>query len=106
MGVFSNRVTLRICRVNHRDLVQFQDFFDNRYKDVNGDGNPDLSFHGIVGCPIKRLDPEMLLDPFEKQLHLPAAAIQVSDGYCRKDKVVGQKHECFVVLGIEVANTP
>jgi hypothetical protein len=47
----------------------------------------------------------MLLDVFEKQLHLPASAIQVGDGYCRKDKVVGQKHECFAVFGIEVANT-
>ncbi len=73
---------------------------------INSAGNPDLSFHGILGCPIKYLDPEMLLDPFEKRLHLPAAVIQVGDGYCRKDKIVGQKHECFVALGIELADTP
>ena len=47
----------------------------------------------------------MLLDPFEEELHLPTAPIEIGDGDRREGKVVGQKHQCFVLFGIEVADT-
>jgi hypothetical protein len=47
----------------------------------------------------------VLLDPLEKQLHVPAAAIEIGNSFCWKDEIVGQKHECFVLFGIEVADT-
>ncbi len=40
--------------------------FDDGHKGINGDGNPNLSLDGILGCSKKGLDPEMLFDPFEK----------------------------------------
>jgi len=64
-----------------------------------------LSLHDIFGCPIEGLDPEMLLDPFEEELHLPTAPIEIGDGDRREGKVVGQKHQCFVLFGIEAADT-
>ena len=41
-------------------------FFDDGHKDINSDGNPNLSLDGILCCSIKGLDPEMLFDPLEK----------------------------------------
>ena len=48
----------------------------------------------------KCFDPQMLLDPFEKELHLPAAAVQFGYGQGRKVEIVGEKNEQLVVLGI------
>ncbi len=36
----------------------------------------------------------MLLDPFEKQLHLPPATIKLGDGNRRQGEVVGQAIVC------------
>jgi hypothetical protein len=46
--------------------------FDDRHQHIYGDGNPDLSFHGVLGRSVERLDPKILFDPFEEQLDLPA----------------------------------
>ena len=34
-------------------------------------GNPYLRFYGVLAVAKKHLDAQMLLDPFEEQLHLP-----------------------------------
>lgn len=41
-------------------------FFDDSHKNVNGDGDPDLSLDCILGGSVKRLDPKVLFDPFEE----------------------------------------
>jgi len=64
-------------------------FFDDGHKDIHGDGNPDLGFHGILRGPIKSLDAEMLLDPFEEQLDFPPASEELGYGQSRQGKVVG-----------------
>ena len=46
----------------------------------------------------KRLDAQMLLDPFEEQLDLPTAFVELGDGQSRKLEIVGEKPEAFVVL--------
>src|SRR3989338_8016353 len=48
----------------------------------------------------------MLLDPFEKQLHLPAAFVKLSNRQSGQKKVVGQKREALACFGIEVADAP
>ena len=70
-----------------------------------GDGNPDLRLHGILRGAIKALDVEVLLDPLEKQFHLPAAAIQLRDSQWRQREVVGQEHEGFVGFGVVILYT-
>jgi hypothetical protein len=55
-------------------------FLDDGYQDVNGDGNPDLSFDGILGGSIKRFDAKVLFDPFEKYFDLPATLKQLGNG--------------------------
>jgi len=48
----------------------------------------------------------VLLDPFEEQLHLPSAPVELSDGQRRKHEVVGQKDQCLVGDGIVVFDAP
>ena len=42
----------------------------------------------------------MLLDPFEKQLDLPAATIKLGDGECRQGEIVGEKHQPLAGCGV------
>src|SRR5258708_38886759 len=48
----------------------------------------------------------MLFDPFEEQLDLPTAAVQLRYGQRRQAEVVGQKDESLIGLRIAVANAP
>ena len=48
----------------------------------------------------------MRLDPFEKELHLPAASIQVGDRQGRQCKVVCQEDQPFPGLEILEADSP
>lgn len=60
------------------------------------DGDPDLRFHRILVHAEKRLEAQMLHDPFEKELDLPTAFIKLRDDQCRKFKVVGEEAKEFV----------
>jgi hypothetical protein len=62
-------------------LIEFQGFLHDGNEDVNGNGDPDLSLHGVFCGAIEGLDPEMLLDPFEKQFHLPSGTIEIGNCY-------------------------
>ncbi len=62
---------------------------------IGGYGAPDLRLHRILGRAQKTLDTQMLLDPFEKQPHLPAALVQRGNGQWRERRIVGQKHQRF-----------
>ena len=46
---------------------QVELFFDDGDEQVDGDGDPDLSFDGVLAGPVESLDAQMLLDPFEQQ---------------------------------------
>ena len=72
-------------------------------KDVDGDGDPYLGLYRVLGCSIERLDPQMLLDPFEEEFHLPATSVKLRDGQCWQGEVVGQEYDAFVFLGVEEA---
>ena len=73
---------------------------------IGGYGAPDLRFHRILGRAQKTLDTQMLLDPFEKQLHLPAALVQRGNGQWRECRIVGQKHQRLARLGVFESNAP
>ena len=55
--------------------LQLEALLDNRDQDVDRDGDPDLGLHRVLGGSVERLDVQVLLNPFEEQLHLPAAAV-------------------------------
>ena len=52
-----------------------ESFLDESHEDITRDGYPDLGLHRILGGAVKPVDAEMLLDPFEKQLDLPAGFV-------------------------------
>jgi hypothetical protein len=41
---------------------------------MDGDGNPELGFHRVLGSADKCLDAQMLADPFEKTVRLATAS--------------------------------
>lgn len=59
-----------------------------------------MRFDRILGDTVEALDAQMLFDPFEEQLDLPAATIELSEGQRGQIEVVGQKDPLLVVFGI------
>jgi len=81
-------------------------FFDtDRHQDIDGNGDPELGFHRIDRGPEERLNPEMLLDPFEEKFHLPAVLVQLTDGQRRYRPIICQEDEGSVGLRIVVRDT-
>ena len=94
---------------NLQNLVQapvdLEFLLDDRDQDVGAHGNPDLGLHRVFGRAIKRLDSQMLLDPFEEKFHLPAALVQLRDCQGVQDKVVGQKNQTLAGIRIDILDT-
>ena len=70
--------------------MQPQLFSQDRHQGVDTHGDPHLSLHRVGAVAEKVLDPQVLLDPFEEQFHLPAALVELGDGQRRKLEVIGQ----------------
>jgi hypothetical protein len=83
-----------------------QTFFQDGDQEINGDSTPDLGADGVGRGAVKGFDAQMLLEPFEKQLDLPAAPIQLGDGQGRHGEVVGEENQPLAGLGIAKANAP
>jgi len=86
--------------------LQIEFFLDDGHQHIDGDGGPDLRPDRILRGPIERLDAQMLLDPAKEQLDFPTALIELSNRQSGKKKVVGEKHETFLTLPIEVPYAP
>ena len=80
--------------------------FDDGDQHVGGHGAPDLRLHRVLARAHKTLDAQVLLDPFEEQLHLPAALVQRGNGQRRQRRIVGQKHQRFSRYGVFVSDAP
>jgi hypothetical protein len=75
-----------------------QAFLGNRDQHVSADRNPDLRLDRVLGGSVKRLDPQMLFDPLEEQLDLPALAIQLRNQLGFEREVVRQKRDSLACL--------
>jgi hypothetical protein len=53
-------------------VVPSRAVFGDGYKQINAQPDPNPALHRVHGSSIKQLDPQVLLDPLEKKLHLPA----------------------------------
>ncbi len=51
-------------------------FFEDGHQGINANGGPELGAHGIGTGAIEHLDAQMLFEPAEEQLDLPALLIQ------------------------------
>src|SRR5260370_219859 len=84
--------------------VQSQTLAHDGHQHVDGDGCPDLRLHGVLGESVERFDAQVLLDPFEEQLDLPAALVQLRNGECGQGKIVGEKNQLAIGLPVAVAD--
>ena len=76
-------------------MRQLEPFLQNSDQHVSADRDPDLRLHGVLAGAEKRLDAQVLLDPLEEQLDLPALPIQLRDESGRQCEVVGQKGDAL-----------
>ncbi len=71
-------------------------FLNNGVEHVGGHGAPDLHLDRVLAVAQKLLDTKVLFNPFEEQLHLPAAFVQSSNGQVRQGGVVGQEDQSLL----------
>ena len=81
-----------------------QTLFQNGDEQINGDGGPDLSANRVWRGAVKGFDAQMLLDPFEEEFDLPAAAIELGDGQRRDGEVIGQEDQALARCWIAIAD--
>ncbi len=53
--------------------VQSETLTDDGYENVNRHGDPDPGLHHVLAQAVKCLDPQVLLDPFERIIPLASA---------------------------------
>jgi len=81
-------------------------FFDNRHHQVNADRDPYLRAHRVGMGAVKRLDPQVLLDPLEEKLDLPAVLVDRGHGQRGQLEMVGDEGQRFAGFRVHVANAP
>ena len=84
-----------------KTVRQMQAFLGNGDQHVSADCNPDLRLDRVLVGAIKRLDAQVLLDPFEEQFDLPALSIQVRYQLRFECEVVGQERDAFATVVLD-----
>ena len=92
----------KTCFIASITAVRFQLLLDDRHLHVHRDCDPDLRLHRVHRSVVERFDPQMLFDPPEKQLHLPAIFVQPGNGFCRDGEVVRQGREDLAGFAVAV----
>jgi len=80
--------------------------FDQGYEKESDYSHAYLNHNRIQGGAQEGFDVEVLLDPFEEQLHFPTAFVQSGDGAWRPLEVVGDENVWFAIMGIDVSDSP
>ena len=84
--------------------LQAQALLHDGHQHIHRDRGPELSFHGIFAIPVKCFYPEVLFDPFEEQLDLPAGLVEQTDSECREVEIVSQEDQCTLLFRIVIAD--
>src|SRR4030042_4267526 len=71
---------------------------------INADSDPYLGFDGVGRCAVKGFESEMLLDPAEEELHLPALLVNIGDGFGGNGKDIGQVDKTFVGVQVHIGH--
>ena len=79
--------------------------FQDRNQQINADSGPDLGFDGVGRCSVKGIDSQMLFDPAEEELHLPALLVNIGDGYGGNGKDIGQVDKAFLGVYVYVGHS-
>jgi len=68
-------------------------FFDDCDQHVGGHGAPDLRLDSVLAISQEFLDSQVLFDPFEEQLDLPAAFVKCCNGQRWQRRIVCQENQ-------------
>jgi hypothetical protein len=82
-------------------MGQIQSLFGYGNQHVSADCYPNLRPHRVLAGAVEHFDAQMLLDPLEEQLHLPALAIQVGNQCGFENEVVRQKNDAFACFVLD-----
>src|ERR1035437_3831919 len=82
-------------------MIKMQALFRDGDQHIGGYGNPYLRLHGVLAGAKEHLDAQMLLDPFEKQFHLPTLTIEVGNQLGLQAKVVGQEYHALAAVVLD-----
>ena len=80
--------------------------FGDGAQHAGGHGAPDLRLHRVLARDQKMLDEQMLLDPFEEQIHLPTALVERGDGQRWQAVLLVRNTSALPDLGAFEADTP
>ena len=73
---------------------------DDGDQEVNAGGDPQLRLDGVLRRAQKRLDPQVLFDPFEKQFDFPSILVEAGNLKRSKFIIVCKKNKslsgCFI----------
>ena len=75
-----------------------QAFLNDGNQHVSAGSDPDLRLHGVLARTQKSFDAQVLLYPFEEQLHLPSLPIQIGNQLGFQGEIVGEK--CNALFGL------
>ena len=102
--------------VGQRNSKYLKDFIDAalqlhivlhyRHEAISDYGTIDLDADGILGRAPELLDSQVLLDPFEEQLHTPSVTVKLGDCLSRSRQIVGQKYVSGAVLRVDTDYLP
>ena len=81
-----------------KTIGQIQAFLGNGDQHISADRYPNLRLDRVLVGAIKRLDAQVLLDPLEEQLDLPALSVQVRYQLRLECEVDGQKSDAFATV--------
>ena len=104
--VFGKQGTAQNSHDLHDWTSKFEIVLNDSDETVCNDGNMNLNAHGIVTLSPERLDPEVLLNPFEEQFDLPPVFIKESDVLGCKIEVVRVVSERSMQVRSIVDDTP
>src|SRR5580698_6746449 len=95
-------------RDNLQNLVQAagksQSPFGNRHQEICAYGTPNLNADTVGMSGEKSAQPQVLLDPAEKQFDLPSLAVNGGDGQSGQLEVVREEHKGKIGIGVVKSN--
>ena len=91
--------------VHAEDLENFEEtsftfylFSNDGHQGIDAHGDPELSANCVLRASVEGFDAKVLLEPFEKQLYLPALLIQLGDEQRTQTEVIGQEDQTPLLL--------
>jgi len=104
--VFRKYINAYDLQDSRQILVQTGSLVENGHHQVSADGDPNLGLHRVLARAVEGLDPQVLLDPFEEQLDLPASLVEFRHDQRIDLEVVGYEDEQLSRFRIPEAYPP